>query len=677
MICPQCHTENRAAAKFCDECGFRLPQPDAPDAPAASDKPSQQPEIDSATVDEVSANQENGIPFDPADADELGRSRTDSEAAQPVSAGGEGGSDVVADLLPATEPGSFDALADSGSSVASATDAAADSPADAPDADTAFDADMAGADDSAQDDGASDPADPFTTSDKPSSESPCIDFGSLSLAEKRAQSALSGWDKLEAGDDIDLHAQKTGEIPPASLAFGSDSIRRASNSAALKGEMSALGVPSRSCAIASPEDTGSQKSVSAAKPAEGEAAADLSGFDEYLVDSSYVPPESAYRRGDTMKLPPISATPAERTAFVAPDPTKKSRRRPKPTSSDAPVQKGDETKAQSAPAPADGNDAGKKAARNRSRGTRIALIAVAVVAVVCAICAGVTYQMELWGGKVVPDVATMTQSDAAFVLQNKGFEVRTTSVPSDETEGIVLLMDPKAGSRLEEGSEVVIHVSTARTIPEIVGKSADEAKKLLEDSGFSNINVSTEKSDEAEGSVLSVEPAAGSKAKAASAISVVVAEPYTVPDVDGMTVEEAAGAIEEAGLSPYRVVVYNESVAEGSLLGVDPASGTKVESGSVVTISVSKSRGSELVAAARSYLSGASLAASDGSTFAVASVDSCTYLGSDKVSFTATGRASTSVSVLGQTLSVSGDSKQVTGLLTFDANNNVTTVSFQ
>ncbi len=674
MICPQCHTENRAAAKFCDECGFRLSQPDAS---AASEKPSQYPEIDAAAVDEILVNQESGIPFDAADADEFAQSRTDSEAAQPVSVDDEDGSDVVADLLPATEVGSFDDDADSGSSVASATDVVADSPADASDAYAAFDAGMSDADDSAQDDGASDFADPFTPSDKSSSESPSIDLGSLSLAEKRAQSALSGWDKLEAGEKGDLHNQKTGEIPPVSLAFGTESIRRASNPAVLKGELPALGVPPRSCAIASSEKTGSQKSVSGAKPAEGEAAADLSGFDEYLVDSSYVPPESAYRRGDTMKLPPISATPAERTAFVAPDPTKKSRRRSKPTSSDAPVQKGDETKAQSAPVSSDGNDVEKKATRNRSRGARIALIAVAAVAVVCAICAGVTYQMELWGGKVVPDVATMTQSDAAFILRNKGFEVRTTSVPSDETEGIVLLMDPKAGSRLEEGSEVVIHVSVARTIPEIVGKSADEAKKLLEDSGFTNVNVSTEKSDEAEGSVLSVEPAAGSKAKAASAISIIVAEPYTVPDVDGMTVEEAAVAIEEAGLSPYRVVVYNESVAEGSLLGVDPASGTKVESGSVVTISVSKSRGSELVAAARSYLSGASLAASDGSTFAVASVDSCTYLGSDKVSFTATGRASTSVSVLGQTLSVSGDSKQVTGLLTFDANNNVTTVSFQ
>lgn len=645
MICPQCHTENRDGAKFCDECGFRLPQLEPS---AVSDDASRQLDDAAGKVDKALTSPEGDTSFEHSVADEAACAQSDAEEQHPASDVDDGASVLSA-----------------GSEFAPDGDASED--ADAPGVDAATDD---SASEPLPDGGASEDADvPSSASDTSLTDLPSIDLGSLSLAEKRAESALSGWDKLEAGEGVDLHSQKTGEIP---LVIPSSAVESREEG---KAEPEAS---TQSREASSPEEDGVQDQAIAQQHKSSEPAADLSGFDEYLVDSSFVPPENAYRRGDTMKLPPISAAPAERTAFIAPDPAEKGkRRRSKASSADISASQAPVTPSPEASAAPESDAPKEKAPRKRSRGGRIALIAVAAVAVICAICAGVTYQMELWGGKVVPDVTTMTQSDAAFILRNKGFEVRSTSVPSDETEGIVLLMDPKAGSRQEAGSEVVIHVSVGRTIPDIVGKSTDEAKKLLEDSGFTNVSVTTEKSDDAEGSVLSVEPTVGSKAKAASAISVVVAEPYTVPDVDGMTVDAAANAIEEAGLVPSRIVVYDESVAEGSLLGVDPVSGTKVESGSVVTISVSKSRGSELVAAARSYLSGASLAASDGSTFAVASVDSCTYLGSDKVSFTATGRASTSVSVLGQTLSVSGDTKQVTGVLAFDANNNVTSVSFQ
>ncbi len=611
MICPQCNTENRDGAKFCDECGFRLPS-ELSTSPAEPAEPS----VEASAVEDPSVEEPS------VDASAVDESAVEEPSAASVSSG---------EVSPASAcacEGTLDDLRN-------------------------------------------------------------IDLDALAFAEARAHSVLQGWNELESCEAADLSTQKTGEISPVAATYSLTSADNAPSDDAVDAdqdprdseeEPERCGSSPHSSSESSYEGgdargQGSSSAISAQKP-----VVDLSGFDEYLVDSSYAPPESASRRGDTMQLPPITPSAAERTAFIAPDPAEKGkwRRSKGSAASDANQDESHRSEDESTPSvKAEEGSSEKADSPQRPRKTRIALIGAAAAVAVAVICAGVTYQMEMWGGKIVPDVSSMTQSDAAYILRNKGFEVRITSVPSDETEGIVLLMDPKAGARQEAGSEVVIHVSTSRVIPDVTGKTADEAKKLFEDSGFTNVSFTTEKSDEAEGSVLSVEPAAGSKAKAASAISVVVAEPYTVPDVDGMSVDEAAEAIEEAGLVPSRIIVYNESVSEGTLLGVDPASGTKVESGSTVTISVSKSRGSELVAAARSYLSGASLAASDGSTFAVSSVDSCTYLGSDKVSFTATGRASTSVSVLGQTLSVSGDTKQVTGLVTFDSGNNVTSVSFQ
>ena len=177
--------------------------------------------------------------------------------------------------------------------------------------------------------------------------------------------------------------------------------------------------------------------------------------------------------------------------------------------------------------------------------------------------------------------------------------------------------------------------------------------------------------------MLSVNPGEGEKAKASTAITLTVAEAYTVPDITGMTYREAVSAIEGAGLQAASTYTYNETVPEGTLLGSDPQAGSKVSSDTVVTINIAKSRGSELTQAARSYLASNTLKASDNSAFTVSSVDSVTYQGDNTVSFTATGRASTSVTVLGQTLSVSGDSKQVSGTITFDSSDNVTSVSFQ
>ena len=431
---------------------------------------------------------------------------------------------------------------------------------------------------------------------------------------------------------------------------------------------------------------------------------DLSGFDEFLVYPGYVPPKAAWHSGDTMQMPRITdADLSQQKDFIAPDPNKKTRDRKKKKAEKAKAcesqQHNLENSKQTQPAADQPEKEQAKHAEKKAKpvapemkskddkkseskgkrlpGSRIAAIVALAVLIAAGVAAGVTYQMELWGGKVVPDVTGMTQADATYMLQNKGFTVRSTTVPSDSTEGLVLLMDPGAGARQQEGAEVVIHVSTSRTVPKVVGSSQDSALKALSDNGFENVDVQLERSDEPEGTVLSVSPEEGEKAKASTGITLKVAQAYTVPDVSGMSYNQAVQAIKDAGLSSTAVYVYSETASEGAIMGVEPAAGSKVPSDTIVVISLAKSRASELTAAARSYLTSTTLTASDGSSFSVSSVDSVSYQGNDTVAFTASGKASKSVSVLGQTISVAGNSKQVSGTITFDSSNNVASVSFK
>ena len=359
--------------------------------------------------------------------------------------------------------------------------------------------------------------------------------------------------------------------------------------------------------------------------------ADLSGLDECLVDSGYVPPQSAWRSGGTMEMPRIDDAPApKQKEFRAPDPN----------------------------------------AQKRSKGRIIAAV-VAVLLVAIAAAVGITYQMELWGGKMLPNVVNMTQADATFQLEEKGFVVRSVQVKSDEPEGLVLFMDPTGGARAEKGTEVVLQVAVPRTIPDVVGKTRDEAGKLLNEAGFDHVTFVEVKSDDAEGTVLSLEPAVGQKAKASTPIEVTVAVPYTVPDVVGKCNAEAVAALEAASYKANVQYYYTEEVTEGLVVSIDPAPGAKLASGSTVTMNVAVSRSSVLVPIAKDYLASVGTISLGGTTYRIASVDAVSYTGHNQTSFTITGRAVTTLD--GET--VTGSAKQKSGTITWDDANNIVSIA--
>lgn len=631
MICPSCHTENRDGAKFCDECGAKLPRAAFEQIEGA--EPAQALNI----IDNEEPTEDEVVP----DMHEA-----DAESAEAAD-GGQDGEDVDSGAVV-----QLDDAPTSGEDSEGAGDIACNNEETAAgDADDADSSDIAMQDDSQ-------PQQDVTESSQE--------------VEEDAANQFEG----SHGDADDVAHQRTHvlDLPDIrNLAFESEKTQT-------------LGPKPASPAIKSGWEP------------------DLSGFDEFLVYPGYVPPKAAWHSGDTMQMPRITdADLSQQKDFIAPDPNKKKRDRKKkkaekakafesqqhnqedPKETQPPAAKLEKehpkhAEKETKPVVSETKSKDDKKPESKSKrlpGSKIAAIVALVVVLAAGVAGGVTYQMELWGGKIVPDVTGMTQADATYMLQNKGFAVRSTTVPSDSTEGLVLLMDPGAGARQQEGAEVVIHVSTSRTVPKVVGSSQDSVLKALSDNGFENVDVQLERSDEPEGTVLSVSPEEGEKAKASTSITLKVAQAYTVPDVSGMSYNQAVQAIKDAGLSSTAVYVYSETASEGAIMGVEPAAGSKVPSDTVVVVSLAKSRASELTAAARSYLTSTTLTASDGSSFTVSSVDSVSYQGNDTVAFTASGKASKSVSVLGQTISVAGNSKQVSGTITFDSSNNVASVSFK
>lgn len=365
---------------------------------------------------------------------------------------------------------------------------------------------------------------------------------------------------------------------------------------------------------------------------------DLSGIDtqseeyaERLVDPDYVVPEPSFRDGETVQMKRVEGEEASKSKdYLASSTTEK------------------------------------------KHSGKIAAAIVALVAIACALAAFATYEAGMWGGKPIPDVVGMTEADAMSVLEDSGFSVRADQVKSDDTTGIVLLMDPSAGQRADEGSEVVIHVATPRTIPEIVGKTQSEAQQLLEAEGFTNVKTKKKNSEQKEGTVLAVSPKPGSEALSSAEVTLTVAQPYKVPDVSNKSFDDAVKALKDAGLGYDVLYIDTESYPEGTIIGTEPAAGTVVKKGDYIMIQIAQDHGSMLEEIASETLAPGMTLERGGGSYTVESLDSVAYIGNNTVSYTVTAREF--VYVFGSTVS-NPASESLSGTIVFDDDNQVLAIS--
>lgn len=218
---------------------------------------------------------------------------------------------------------------------------------------------------------------------------------------------------------------------------------------------------------------------------------------------------------------------------------------------------------------------------------RAVVAALAIVAFVVLAAAAGTYELELWGGKTVPAVRGIAEGQAVREMQEKGFAVEVEERPSDSGIGYVLETDPAAGSRLEDGSTVKLVVSANRTVPNVTGLSLAEARDALDEMGAQNVSVTYDSSrDEAEGTVLGVDPAEGTVITSSDEVKLVVAQAPVVPDVVGKTEADALKALEDVSLTANITYVQSSSGKKGTVLSSSPAAGKTADDSGVVQLTV-------------------------------------------------------------------------------------------
>jgi eukaryotic-like serine/threonine-protein kinase len=199
------------------------------------------------------------------------------------------------------------------------------------------------------------------------------------------------------------------------------------------------------------------------------------------------------------------------------------------------------------------------------------------------------------GQVAVPQVVGLTLPSAQGRLERAGLKSSVREEASDTVpKGRVISAAPDEGQQVDKGSEVALVASTGPEqvdVPDVSGKSFDEASSELEAAGFKVTRKDQETEDEDPGTVLSQSPKGGGQAAKGSAVTLTVAKEPAEADVPDVTGEDQGDAIAKLSAQGFEIQRQEKDVdspeGDGVVVEQDPAGG-KAKKGSTVTIVVGK-----------------------------------------------------------------------------------------
>jgi eukaryotic-like serine/threonine-protein kinase len=129
-------------------------------------------------------------------------------------------------------------------------------------------------------------------------------------------------------------------------------------------------------------------------------------------------------------------------------------------------------------------------------------------------------------------------------------------------------------------------------VPDVVGKPADEAVRVLQDAGYKlGTTGKVYTTGLPPGQVFSQIPQANERVREGTLVNLTITfalGEISVPDVSKLSADEASQAIAALQLVPMQVDQYSDSVAKGSVGGQVPEAGATVSVGATVVYVVSK-----------------------------------------------------------------------------------------
>ncbi|MCX6178575.1 MAG: PASTA domain-containing protein [Chlorobiales bacterium] len=192
--------------------------------------------------------------------------------------------------------------------------------------------------------------------------------------------------------------------------------------------------------------------------------------------------------------------------------------------------------------------------------------------------------------KVVPDVLNMNFEDASKALRNAGLKaIKSYHVKylNGVDSNIVLSQVPEAGMDVKPGRNVYLVVNKREKpsfpMPDLIGRPELDARETAArmDITLQNVQTSTVTKSEQNGLVLSQSIPSQTMVKSGTSVSIIIGKyeassegtkKITVPDVLGMSLEQARQIITDAGLQLGKVTTeYSANLVPNTVISQKPA----------------------------------------------------------------------------------------------------------
>jgi beta-lactam-binding protein with PASTA domain/tRNA A-37 threonylcarbamoyl transferase component Bud32 len=160
----------------------------------------------------------------------------------------------------------------------------------------------------------------------------------------------------------------------------------------------------------------------------------------------------------------------------------------------------------------------------------------------------------------VPDVVGMNYGDAVQALNDVNLKATKHEVFSPKPVGKVISQDPPAGEQVVEGTEIVLDVSRGAkqvAVPNVVGMSEDDAKTTLEQAGFQVSSTSAPADSTPEGIVSDQSPDGGTPATKGSTVTITVSSGPSTTTVPDEVGQDKQVAIDDLKANGFKVDVQN------------------------------------------------------------------------------------------------------------------------
>ncbi len=201
----------------------------------------------------------------------------------------------------------------------------------------------------------------------------------------------------------------------------------------------------------------------------------------------------------------------------------------------------------------------------------------------------------------VPLVVGQSGTKAAQALTQRGFRVQYIEGDSREAVlGAVINQEPSAGSNLHLGRLITLTVNNppALKVPRLENMSVQQAKAVLSENRLKLGNVSPVDgtlTGVPKGKIVAQLPPPDSRIRRGQAVQLLVSSGVSVrqtwlPDLRGLSFEDARALVKRAGMVVHTVRREGSEKAEGTVLRQNPAPYVKADVGTPVTVVVAKAQ---------------------------------------------------------------------------------------